>query len=308
MAAEGRAAGRKVVVFGGTGFLGGHVADRLSELGYEVVIADLERPASLARGQRFAECSVVDLDRVTEVVAGADYVYNFAAIADIDETVERPLSAVRVNVLGNTHVLEACRRHRVRRFVFASSVYVYSRHGSFYRSTKQACEKIIENYQEHFGVDFTILRYGSLYGPRANRFNSLHKYVHQALAEGKITRLGDGEEMREYIHVLDAAKGSVLALGEDYRNRYLMITGMQAFKVRDVLSMIREIMDHRIEIEYLPPAAGPHYVHVPYSFRPARARRLVMSEYYDLGQGLLDLMYEVEGERDADGGAPERGT
>lgn len=284
----------RVVVFGGSGFLGGHVADRLSELGHEVVIADLQPAPHLRSDQSFVECGVEDLARVVAAVEGADYVYNFAAVADIDESVHKPLDTIRVNVLGNTHVLEACRQHGVQRFLFASSIYVYSRHGSFYRSSKQACEKIIENYQEHFGLDFTILRYGSLYGPRANPFNSLHKYIQQALSEGRISRLGDGEEMREYIHVLDAAAGSAQALGGDYRNQHVMITGMQAFKVKDVLAMIREIIGDHVEIEYLPTTGGPHYTQVPYSFRPERARRLVMSKYYDLGQGLLDLMYESD--------------
>jgi UDP-glucose 4-epimerase len=286
----------RVIVFGGSGFLGGHVADRLSDHGYQVVVADVRPYPYLRDDQLFIECDIMDFDRVIEVVKGADYVYNFAAIADIDEAIHKALQTIKINILGNTHILEACRLHKVKRFLFASTIYVYSHLGSFYRSSKQACEKIIENYQEQFGLEYTILRYGSLYGPRASEANSLRRYVRQALQEGRILREGDGEEVREYIHVLDAAEGSVIALDEEYRNQYLMITGTQAWKVKEVLAMIKEIIGTDIKIEYSRASKTSHYTFTPYSFRPECARRLVMSKYYDLGQGLLSLLYEVQEE------------
>jgi len=286
----------RAVVFGGSGFLGGHIADRLCEQGYSTVIADLVPSAYLRREQQFVQCDVLDFEKVGRIVEGADFVYNTAAIADIEEAAQNPLSTVRVNILGTTHILEACRLHQVKRFLFASTVYVFSHRGSFYRSSKQACEKIIENYHEQFGLDFTILRYGSLYGPRASETNSLRRYVRQALESGKIRRTGDGEELREYIHVLDAAESSVEAISDEFKNRYLLITGMQPLKVKEVLGMIREIMGQKISIEYLPALETSHYELTPYSFRPESAHRLVMKRYYDLGQGLFDLLHEIQAE------------
>jgi len=287
---------KRVVVFGGSGFLGGHIADRLSEHGFKVTIADIQPSTHLKKDQEFVECNILKLDQVSEIVRGAAYVYNVAALADIEEAAENPVATVEVNILGNTYVLEACRRYQVKRFMFASSVYVSSDRGSFYRSSKQACEKIIENYQEQFGLPYTILRYGSLYGPRATETNSLRKYVRQALETGKISRTGDGEEVREYIHVLDAAECSVTALDEQYRNRHLLVTGMQAMRVKDVLGMIREIMGANVAIEYTAALETSHYTLTPYSFRPESAHRIVMSQYYDLGQGIYDLLYELQAE------------
>jgi UDP-glucose 4-epimerase len=287
---------KRVVVFGGSGFLGGHIADCLSQHGFKVTIADIVPPKRNRNDQEFVSCDILKLDQILEIIRGAEYVYNIAALADIEESAQNPVKTVEVNILGNTYILEACRRYQVKRFVFASSVYVSSHKGSFYRSSKQACEKIIENYSEQFGLPYTILRYGSLYGPRANQSNSLRKYIRQALECGKISRTGDGEEMREYIHVLDAAQCSVLALHEEYRNQCLLITGMQAMRVKDVLGMIREIMGSNVEIEYLPAIETSHYTSTPYSFRPDSAHRLVMNRYYDLGQGLYDLLHEIQAE------------
>jgi len=282
------------VVFGGSGFLGSHVADKLSEAGHSVKIFDIRPSPHLAVHQEMIVGDLMDRDAVLRAVEGADYVYNFAGMADIEQSATDPLNTVKLNILGTTHVLEACRRHDVTRFVFASSVYVYSHLGSFYRSSKQACEKIIVNYQEEFDLDFTILRYGSLYGPRANSFNAIRNYIEQGTKDGRIRRLGNGEELREYIHVVDAAEGSVQILKEDYRNQFVVITGTQAIRVRDLLMMIREMMNNSIEIEFRPNAeATAHYNITPFSFRPETARRLVLPSYHDLGQGLLDLLYQA---------------
>ena len=105
---------------------------------------------------------LMDLDQVIQATQNASIVYNFAAIADIDEAHNHPLATANINVIGNMHALEASRVTGVQRFVFASSVYVFSESGSFYRASKQAAERFTETYHERYGLDYTILRYGSL--------------------------------------------------------------------------------------------------------------------------------------------------
>ncbi|GAH83439.1 unnamed protein product, partial [marine sediment metagenome] len=171
--------------------------------------------------------NILDRKVVEEAVRGCDVVYNFAGVADIEEAHKKPIETVESNILGNTTILEACRLKQVKRFVFASTVYVYSDAGSFYRSSKQACELITENYNEVFGLPYTILRYSSLYGPRADERNWVRQILKQAITESKITRYGDGEEIREYIHVEDAAQCSVRILSKEYENQRIIIAGHQ---------------------------------------------------------------------------------
>lgn len=283
----------KVVVFGGSGFLGSHVADALTDAGHGVTVYDISPSKYLRTSQKMLVGDILDAKKVSAAVKGCDIVYNFAGIADIAEAAKLPVDTVTCNILGNTIILDACRHHRVKRFVFASTLYVYSKAGGFYRSTKQACELLIENYEETFGVPYTILRFGSLYGPRANESNFIHRIINQALTEGKITRMGNGDELREYIHVYDAARGSVEILDREFENQHVIITGNQQMRIRDLLFMIREMLDNKIVVEFVKPDKQTHYELTPYSFAPRVGRRLTNKTYLDLNQGLLDMIYTL---------------
>ncbi|OGZ23986.1 MAG: hypothetical protein A2896_01435 [Candidatus Nealsonbacteria bacterium RIFCSPLOWO2_01_FULL_43_32] len=284
---------KKVVVFGGAGFLGSHVADVLTDRGYQVVIFDIEKSPYLKEGQISIVGDINDPKSVGEAMEGCQIVYNFAAVADIEEAKNDPLDTVKTNILGNAVLLEVARTHRIERFIFASTLYVYSKAGSFYRSSKQACELLINNYQEIYGLNYTILRYGSLYGPRADRNNWVRQILEQAITRGKITRNGDGEEIREYIHIYDAARLSVDILAEEYENEHVIIAGNQPMKIKDSLLMIKEMLDNKIDLEFLPATSSEHYSITPYSFIPKLAKRIQSPNYVDFGQGILSLISEV---------------
>ena len=278
---------KKVVVFGGSGFLGSHVADALSEQQFTVTVYDSMPSPYISNHQKMVVGDIMDELLVWDTVKDAQYVYNFAGITDLEEATQKPQETIRFNILGNSIILEACRRAGVKRFVFASSIYIYGKAGSFYRSSKQACELFIDNYNEIFGLPYTILRYGSLYGPRADDRNFIHRIIKQALSEKKIVRNGDGEEIREYIHVQDAARSSVEILSQEFANQCVIITGDQQMKVKDLLVMVKEILENKIEIEYQPATKSYHYEITPYTFSPKLAKRLINRTYIDLGQGIL---------------------
>lgn len=283
----------KAIVFGGSGFLGSHVADELSKRGHDVVIYDKQESSYIGKDQEMIVGDILDREKVTISVKGCDYVYSFAGIAGIADARQNPVETVTTNILGTTNVLDACRIHRTKRFAFASTIYVYSDLAPFYRSSKQACELIIEDYQKTYGVNYTVLRYGSLYGRRANHFNYIYKIIQQAVEDGKIVRKGDGEELRDYIHVQDAARSSVDILSDEFKNQHVILTGNQSIKVKNLLKMIQEIFQGEISIEYSPEFEPGHYEITPYSFRPRVAKKVVASSYLDLGQGILDVIHEV---------------
>ena len=280
----------KIVVFGGAGFLGSHIADYLSDHNHEVIIFDKRQSPYIKATQKMVAGDILDLEAVKKNTIGVDVVYHFAGMADINQAKSEPYKTIQENIIGTANILEACRENNVKRFIFASTVYVYSEAGSFYRASKQACELIIECYHKQNNVNFTILRYGSLYGPRVDESNWISKILKQALTEKKITRKGNGNEIREYIHVYDAARLSVKILDDEFKNQYVMITGHQPIRIKDLLIMIKEMLNNEIELEFTKENEEEHYEMTPYNFRPKLAKRLVDSSYVDLGQGILELL------------------
>ena len=282
-----------VTVIGGSGFLGSHVADQLSEAGYRVRIYDRVPSPWKRPDQEMVVGDLTDSEKLDRAIAGSQAVYNFAALADLNLALDQPVETVRVNVLGNVQVLESCRLNGVKRFIYASTVYVYSREGGFYRCSKQAAEHYVEEYQRVYGLDYTILRYGSLYGPRADINNGLFRLVRNALQTGVLRYEGSPDTMREYIHVEDAARASIVALGDDFRNQSVVLTGQDPMRVLDLLKMLAEILGVPDAVEFVEDKQPGHYVRTPYAYQPKLGRKYVPPMHVDLGQGLLQLIDEV---------------
>jgi len=228
---------KKAVVVGGSGFIGSHVADSLTCKGYQVSVYDRSESQWLRKEQDMVIGDVRDVDKLKHAIADVDVVYNFAALSDLNQATEEPIETININILGNLNIMEACRLHNVSRFMYASTVYVNSREGGFYRCSKQASEAYIEEYRKKYGLDYTILRYGSLYGPRSDSTNGLYRVVQSALKNGIVSYKGDVDAMREYIHVDDAARASVDALGDEFKNESVVLTGQEPMRVIDMLKM-----------------------------------------------------------------------
>jgi len=290
----------KILVTGASGFLGSHVADALSSAGHQVVVFDHVSSAYLRSDQEFVTGDILNADLVVKAVAGCDAVYHMAAIADIGAAMDNPRQTLNVNLIGTLNMLEAAREAGIKRFVFSSSIYVYSSQGSFYRTSKQACEHLIQDYQDRFGIDYTILRFGSLYGPRAGETNAVYRMLCQALTDNRIDYGGTGAEIREYIHVLDAAAMSVDILDPSFSNQIIHLTGRERMTTRDLLELIKEMMGGHIEIGLDDGHFAGHYVQTPYSYVPKLGRRMTRNTYIDLGLGLLDCLQSMDPRREQD--------
>lgn len=283
----------RIVVTGGAGFLGSHVADVLSEQGHSVTVFDIKDSPYLRSEQEMVVGDILDQNGLDSLLQGQDIVYHFAGIADIDECASRPVDTAQYNILGTVKLLEAARKAGLKRFIFASSAYVYSDSGYFYRSSKQASESFIENYQQLFGLEYTILRYGSLYGERADDRNSIYRLIKRAMQDGKIVYHGTGEEIREYIHARDAAMISAEILEDDFANQFITLTGMEKMRYKDLLEMIKEMLGNEVEIDIRPTTRKAHYKITPYNFSPKLGKKMTTNPHIDMGQGLLRCMAEI---------------
>ena len=283
----------KAIVFGGSGFLGSHVVDVLTKRGHEVKIFDLKPSAYIKPNQKMIIGDILDAEKVRDAVNGCDYVYNFAGIADLDDASVKPLETAIQNIKGTVILLEAAQQNNIKRFIYASTIYVYSNRGGFYRCSKQAAEVYIEEFQRKYNLPFTILRYGTLYGERADSRNSVYRYVYQAIKEKTIKCTSTGEEMREYINVKDAAILSVDILDKKHENKHVIISGHYPIKFMQLLDTIKEICNNGIKIECSISKNSDHYNMTPYLFTPKIGYKLTSDCYSDMGQGLLEIFNEI---------------
>ena len=287
----------KVAVIGGSGFLGKATANELTLRGYEVIILDKNKCENLLPKQKYKFLDVMNKLTLEKSLKKIDYVYNFAGIADIQAAKEKPRDTIENNIIGNVDIIESCIKSRVKRLIFASTMYVYGDLGSFYRASKQCSEILMKTYAENSKLNYTILRYGSLYGPDAQSWNGISKYINEIVSTGKIKYHGSGNEMREYIHIKDAARLSVDIIDKKIDEKTVNITGAQVLKSIDLLKMIFEIAGIKENIKLSKKTkSSDHYKMTPYKFQPDQAFKILPDKYIDLGQGIHDIIKKINSE------------
>ncbi|HMA05261.1 MAG TPA: NAD(P)-dependent oxidoreductase [Methanomicrobiales archaeon] len=296
----------KALVTGGSGFLGHYLVKELLKRDIETVVLDTVDPDSFFLEGctppggircRYIQGDIMDPVVLENALKGCDLMFHTAAIADLDEARRTPIRTMEVNVMGTARCLEAARKEGVSRFLFASSIYTAGRRGSFYRASKQAGESLCKIFEEEFGLPYTILRYGSLYGRESNQWNFIYGVCRALLTTGEFTYVSSPDSEREYIHIADAARETVrIALDPGFVNKAVLITGHQRMKVRELFAMIQEILGREITIHYVPQQQRTHYVMTPYSFESDIPVRINLASYVDISEGILDCLHEVQKE------------
>lgn len=260
----------KVLVTGGSGFIGSHVVDKLRLDGQEPVIFDLrESPWHQADPVPTRLGSITDVDALAAALEGCDAVAHLAAVADVNDVLKDPAQAEQVNSRGTAAVLEACRRAGVGRVVYASTIWVYSDTAEaevdeetllpapahLYTSTKLAGELYCRSYQELYGIDYTVLRFGIPYGPRAREAAVLPAFVNRAFAGESLSLSGDGSQSRRFVYVEDLADGVVAGLSDVARNRVFNLVSDEDVTIRDIAELVKEFVGNT-EIVFTPARPG----------------------------------------------------
>lgn len=287
---------KKVLVFGGFGFLGYYLVKELINRNYDVSVADININDELFSQVSFYKCDIANQEEVNKIFKSSnfDIVYNLAGFANLDHAIENPLKTIQLNIIGNIHIIEACLANNIPKFIYASSAYAVSNKGSFYGISKLASEKIIEEYNKKHNLTFVILRYGSVYSERAYNNNYIYNLVKGAVLNGTINHNGDGKEIREYIHAADVAKLSVDVIETDvYDNIHVILTGTERMKRIELFNMIKEILNNNVEVNCNNKGYNNHYRFTPYSFEPSVSKKLIANPHIDMGQGLLECIRAV---------------
>jgi UDP-glucose 4-epimerase len=260
----------RVLVTGGSGFIGSHVVDRLLAAGIEPRIFDM-RPSP---HHDPAEVDTVlgtlfDTQAVSEAMERCDAVIHLAGAADVGIVVEEPSSAEATNARGTLSVLEAARSTGVARVIYGSTIWVYGESGEgvldedtpimlprhIYTASKLAGEMYCTSYAELYGLSCTILRFGIPYGPRARPSAVIPIFVRKAIAGEPLTVAGDGKQTRRFVYVEDLADGVVRALDPCAVNRVYNLASNETVTIRELAEAVREQVGG-VEIVHVPGRDG----------------------------------------------------
>jgi len=267
----------KILVTGGAGFIASHIVDRYLQLGHQVAVVDnlsTGRRANLNPAVRFYEVDITDADAIAEVFEAErpQIVNHHAAQMDVRRSVAEPTFDAQTNVIGSLNVIGGALQVGVEKIIYASTggaIYGeldYSpadeahpiRPLSPYGISKHAVEHYLYLYQYLEGLDFTVLRYSNVYGPRQNPHGEagvVAIFGKQMLAGQQPTIFGDGTDSRDYVFVDDVVKANQLALDEGSRQIFNISTGV-ATTVQEIFETVAEAGGYDGEPRYAPPRPG----------------------------------------------------
>jgi len=263
----------RTAVTGGSGFIGGHIVDRLRDAGHDVIVIDTRPPHRVDVAYR--DVDITDLAALLRATSGTDAIFHLAAVSNVNDAHADPIGTMETNVVGTARVCEAARRNQVGRVLFASTVWVYASApgegplsedaalettgtGHVYTASKVAGELVVSSFAELYGVPYTILRYGIPYGPRMRDELVIPRFLRNARDAGRITIQGDGLQFRNYLYVEDLAEAHVLALGEAAVNQVFNLEGPAPVSIRDVAGVARSLVNPQAKIEFVASRPGDY--------------------------------------------------
>ena len=267
-----------ILITGGAGFIGSHVADACLKAGHLTCVVD-----DLSMGRREnvhpqAEFFQLDIrsDKLWEIFDRfrIDAVIHHAAQMDVRKSVEDPLFDASVNIIGTLNLLEICRAQGVRKFIFASTggaIYgdqsrdeppADESHStkpiSPYGVSKLTIENYLYYYHTVFGLQYLILRYGNVYGPRQNPHGEagvVAIFTGKMLARQQPVINGDGKQTRDYVFVEDVVQANMLALNHDQTAVFNVGTGIET-TVNELFAVLRELTASTCEEQHAPAKKG----------------------------------------------------
>jgi UDP-glucose 4-epimerase len=264
----------KIVVAGGSGFIGSHVVDVLLERGNEVVIYDLEAP-HYSQPCSFVRGDTRDVDRMTQVLKAGDIVYLIAAEANVNRFFESPRFSNDITSNAALAVLEAARRVSASRVILASTEWIYGslpeseeesvitedtpytqNPDHIYTSSKIAAELFCKNYRELYGVNYTIMRYGIPFGERARPETVTPIFIRRIVRGEPITIHGDGSQTRQFIYVKDLAQGNAACVSAAAENQIFNLNGKKKVSVIQIVRTLEEILNKKANLSFIEDRKG----------------------------------------------------
>lgn len=242
----------KVLVTGGSGFIGSHVVDKLKQDGYEVRVFDKQKP--LRDDVEWAKGDLLNEKDVLEACKDIEVIFHLAAVADVNVALSHFETCFMVNELGTMNFLKGAQAEEVERFILASTTWVYGNSyekvdentpiplpDHIYTKTKIGQEQLVYAWHKHYGLPFTILRFDIPYGPRMRSNMAISIFARKAMRHEPITIFGDGSQGRCFIYVEDLAEGNVAAINEAGKNEIFNLAGAEFVTMNQIVQTLEKV-------------------------------------------------------------------
>jgi len=281
----------KCLVTGGLGFLGLHLVEELIKQNHSVTILDKISPnIKLNKKIKFIKADLLSEKKIKLAVKNQDIIFHYGGLSGIDESMKNPFRTAEYNIMGTIKLLKICLKYKIKRFIFASTVYVNSEQGSFYKSSKRATEDFIEEFKKRYNLEFTILRFGTVYGLRANSENSINKIINLAIKKNRVIYDGNKKNIREYINVKDAAKMAIKSMNKKYANKYIQISGRSKTPLTKALNIIKKELGIKTKILYKNKKNEGHYVNSPETYKIKKAKKIYTRHSISFDLGIKEII------------------
>lgn len=270
---------KRALVTGGAGFIGSHLSELLMANGYETVILDNLSKGNMEHvpdGAEFYKGCVTDRMLVATALRGVDTVFHLAAQVGTRSSVEDFLHDGYVNVMGTLVLLDCCRDARIKTFVYSSTAAVYAdcppgtaiseQHPTGpvhpYGISKLTSEMYVRNICQHISADYFILRYFNAYGKRQklSAYSGVVKiFTDSARAGRPLVIFGDGEQVRDFVHVSDIVRANLMAAGSDRGNIVLNIGSGEPMSINELARIVMDKSTHPAAPIYVEAVEEVHY-------------------------------------------------
>ncbi len=272
----------KILITGGAGFIGSNLADKLYDLGNDIIIIDnfndyyspeQKRKNIMNKPYIVYKADICDIDKLEQIFLdhNIDVVIHLAARAGVRPSLENPIAYGQTNLIGTMNILETMRKYGCKKLLFASSSSVYGNCAadkfsediprtnpiSPYGATKLMCEEIAWTYAYLYNMKIIGYRFFTVYGPRMRPDLAIHKFAKMILHGDEIPKFGDGSNVRDYTYIDDITDGIIAGLSYDKTNfEIINLGGGNPVSLNQMIQTISDELGQTPRIKQMPMQAG----------------------------------------------------